>query len=95
MATFSFILFIFCCNAIPCQTQEDPEIERSRQLYDLDLNSGVVFDLALRTFQESIYKFVSEDGVDFSIIIHLFAYFSLALFDSIAPYNRNAVGIIR
>ena len=75
----------------PSSTKSDPNNENTK----FNLESGAVIELALKSFQASIRKFVSEDGSDFSIIIHIFAYFSIALFDSIAPYDRYAVGIIR
>ena len=75
----------------PSRIRIDPNIEHTQ----FDLESGTVLELVLSSFQASIRKFVSEDGSDFSIIIHMFAYLSIALFDSIAPYDRYAVGIIR
>jgi len=74
---------------VVAQKQLDKEINK------FDLESDAAVKLAVQYFDRSIRNFISEDGSDFSIISHLLAYFSIALFDSIAPYDREAVGILR
>jgi len=74
---------------VVAQKQLDKEIN------NFDLESDAAVKLAVQYFDRSIRNFISEDGSDFSIISHLLAYFSIALFDSIAPYDREAVGILR
>ena len=60
-----------------------------------DTESRPSLEIALRYFELAIRKHVSSTGSDFSVIIHLLTYLSIALFDSIAPYERYAIGIIR
>ena len=60
-----------------------------------NLESDPAIKLALQFIDKSIRNHVSRDGSDFSIIIHMLVYFSIAIFDSIAPYDRFTVGILR
>ena len=60
-----------------------------------DLESGAAIELALQYIDKSIRERICRDGSDFSIIIHLLVYFSIAMFDSIAPYDRFTVQILR
>ena len=65
------------------------------QIISNDTESRPSLEIALSYFELGIRKHVSSSGSDFSVIIHLLTYLSIALFDSIAPYERYAIGIIR
>jgi hypothetical protein len=103
---FILILFISCKLDVACLVSYDDEkldtkwpVVAKKQLHkeinQFNLESDAALKLAMKYFDRSIRNFVSADGSDFSIISHLLAYFSIALFDSIAPYDREAVGILR
>ena len=74
-------------EAKPYDEEEDEGI--------FNLESDPAIKLALQFIDKSIRNHVSRDGSDFSIIIHMLVYFSIAIFDSIAPYDRFTVGILR
>ena len=109
IAMFLFIfniLIILCILKVTCQVTYSNEKLRAFLPSDLktnangeyvkfDLDSGDALEISLNSFEAGIRSFVSEDGSDFSIIIHIFTYWTIALFDSVAPYDRHAVGIIR
>ena len=61
----------------------------------IETESRPSLEIAVRYFELAVRKHVSSNGSDFSVIIHLLTYLSIALFDSIAPYERYAIGIIR
>ena len=67
--------------------------EQNNELFDLE--SGAAIELALQYIDKSIRERICRDGSDFSVIIHLLVYFSIAMFDSIAPYDRFTVQILR
>ena len=67
--------------------------EQNDELFDLE--SGAAIELALQYIDKSIRERICREGSDFSIIIHLLVYFSIAMFDSIAPYDRFTVQILR
>ena len=67
--------------------------EEKNELFDIE--SGAAIELALQYIDKSIRERICRDGSDFSIIIHLLVYFSIAIFDSIAPYDRYTVQILR
>ena len=103
---FILILFISCKLDVACLVSYDDEKpdtkwtvvaqkQLDKEINKFDLESDAAVKLAVQYFDRSIRNFISEDGSDFSIISHLLAYFSIALFDSIAPYDREAVGILR
>ena len=106
MFLFIFNIIILCILNVTCQVTYSNEEESAFSPSDLrtkangaivkfDLDSGDALEISLNSFEAGIRSFVSEDGSDFSIIIHTFTYWSIALFDSVAPYDRHAVGIIR
>ena len=73
----------------------DPKKFEDQDDKEFDLESDSAVKLALQYIDKSIREHVCRDGSDFSIIIHLLVYFSMAMFDSIAPYDRFTVGILR
>ena len=103
---FIIILFISCKLDVACLVSYGgenldtkystvPKMKLDQEMDKFDLGSDTALKVAMKYFERSIRTFVSTDGSDFSIIIHLLAYFSIALFDAIAPYNRDAIGIMR
>ena len=103
---FILILFICCKLELACLMGYDTEQSDSNlskipkkisheQIINNDTESRPSLEIALRYFELGIRKHVSSSGSDFSVIIHLLTYLSIALFDSIAPYERYAIGIIR
>ena len=103
---FILILFISCKLDVACLVSYDDEKvdttwpvvaknQHDKEIVKFDLKSDAALKLSIKYFDRSIRNCVSADGSDFSIISHLLAYFSIAIFDSIAPYDREAVGILR
>ena len=101
-----FIIFISCKLEVACPVRYDDKksdfqsYSRAQrrfgeELIGFDIESNSALELTIKYFDDSVRKYMSKDGSDFSIIIHLFAYYSIGLFDSIAPYDRYAIGIIR
>ena len=72
-----------------------PKKITQEQIIGSDRESRPSLEIALEYFELGIRRHVSSTGADFSVIIHLLTYLSIALFDSIAPYERYAIGIIR
>ena len=103
---FILILFICCKLELAClmsyeteqldsNLSQIPQKITREQIISNETDSRPSLEIALRYFELGIRNHVSSTGSDFSIIIHLLTYLSIALFDSIAPYERYAIGIIR
>ena len=103
---FILILFICCKLELACLMNYEteqldsnlPKIPKKitqEQIIGSDRESRPSLEIALEYFELGIRRHVSSTGADFSVIIHLLTYLSIALFDSIAPYERYAIGIIR
>ena len=101
---FILILFICCKLELAClmsyETEQlDSDLSKipKKITHDqiIETESRPSLEIAVRYFELAVRKHVSSNGSDFSVIIHLLTYLSIALFDSIAPYERYAIGIIR
>ena len=100
---FILILFICCKLELAClmsyETEQlDSDLSKipKKITHDqiIETESRPSLEIAVRYFELAVRKHVSLTGSDFSVIIHLLTYLSIALFDSIAPYDRYAIGII-